>query len=324
MKAISITLLLFFILNACSNHKNKIDYNPDDPCIIVGQIINKDIYNHINEIHLRLKDFNMGYTEYKCLIDTNGKFRFEFYPKIKREIELTSIEDVIVAGPGDSIYVEKDFEDMGKTIFKGDHILINANISRFRKWYSSSYHPDGKMEAKEFKIKCDNTKNSAYKTLEKYKRRYKTDEEFEEWVNLTIELDYYKAFVDQAAFRQQLMGPNILVALNNYYKINSLEKRINNMMNKSFLMNVYYNLGHTFVHHKLMRYQIKQMLTQKQLENNIPIDYMIENTDKSLLGQIQLLEFIQLAKKWNQLNLSSIQKQQVKEKITHPCFKESI
>ncbi len=322
MKHSLLFILTILIFSSCS--KSKVEYHPDKPCVIYGQIYNLQIYPNVKTITLKLNQFAGEFEEFTAEIDSSGNFRFDFYPKLKREVELTSIEDIIVVAPGDSVYVEKDFESVGKTIFKGDHILLNANISRFRKYYLGNYILDDRMGVNEFEKFCTQQKTQFYTKLETYRRRYKTDEEFENWAHLTIELDYYKALVDQAAERQQASMNNLFIAFTNYYKVNALKRKINNLMDESYLLNNYFYMSHSFTMHKIMRYQIRQMLTAKQMKYNFPMDYMIDNMDDSFLGQMEILNIIHLAKQWDQVELSTEQKNKIEKVVVHPYLKEAI
>jgi hypothetical protein len=144
---ITFFLLISIFLFSCSKEKTKekvylfsgIENNPREKAIITGKIKNHDLYPHVNLLEVKLIDFDGAETVYSSPFGEEGVFYFEIYPFTIREVSFYPIEDRIVISPGDSLYIEKDLNDIAKTTFSGTSGELNNAISEFRSQYLGRY-----------------------------------------------------------------------------------------------------------------------------------------------------------------------------------------
>lgn len=163
--------------------------------IVAGQISNLHVYPHINEIILTLPNFRGDETVHIAQIDSCGKFHFEIYPIYKREVSLTSIEDVIVISPGDSLYIEKDFSKIAQSRFSGDGATLNSEISAFMSRFLDMYGVAPGSPYSEFIEKIYHEYQKKTEALEQFKFEHNTSEDFDNWSEKRLKLVYYRALL---------------------------------------------------------------------------------------------------------------------------------
>ena len=200
MKKSLLISALILILFACKSKTNQQENSTENdiskiglPAVIEGKILNQDVYPHVKTIELIIADFDGRQTEYIADIPASGEFRFEFYPKTKREIKLRPIEDVLIIAPGDSLYVITDFEDIGNTIFSGTGAQLNKEISLFRNQYLGRYSDSNNESYFEFKEICEKKKKENIDKMLLFKQKHNASNDFEYWAKKQMELDFSRA-----------------------------------------------------------------------------------------------------------------------------------
>lgn len=169
------------------------EIDPGEKAVITGRIINRDVYPHVKWLEIKLLDFYGNETAHSSPIAEDGMFRFEIYPITTREISFVPVEDRIVIAPGDSLYIEKDFRNIGRTVFEGTNAELNRHINAFRNQYLGRYSQPYELPFSDFKA---DTKRQYEETLQKlaaFQQENNTSETFNTWAKKQTALDYYNA-----------------------------------------------------------------------------------------------------------------------------------
>ncbi len=168
-----------------------------DSAIIAGLIKNRDVYPHIKSVTLEIPDFTGYEIKYTAPIGEDGSFRFVIFPVGPREISLKPVTDLVVVHPGDSIFIVKDFRDLGIISFSGDAAALNNNIFKFlMEIYLGRYNPGlDNMDPDRYIKYCIDYKNEALERLTDFIETNNPPGDFINWANTTINLDYYSTLL---------------------------------------------------------------------------------------------------------------------------------
>jgi thiol-disulfide isomerase/thioredoxin len=264
MKYYQILLVLLFVLTSCvqksnierkSNAISSIIYPESfsNPTIICGEIRNLNVYPNIKDIKLTIPGFEGSKIIYVTKIDSLAKFYFKIYPKTKREINLFPIEDILIVEPGDSIYIVKDFKDIGNTTFYGNGAELNQQICKFHNQYLGRYPSNYNLSYNDFKASCEEERKNIYARLKEFKNSYKTSEYFNNWATKQIELDFCKALFHYP-FQHFLRTKEVLVDTTHYYSfIKNLEDNIDN----SLVLSDYFEVSRELLFHQISTFKQK-------------------------------------------------------------------
>jgi thiol-disulfide isomerase/thioredoxin len=258
--------------------------------IISGKIINREVYPNTKEIELIIPDFEGNGTDIFSEINEKGEFRFEFFPKTKREIKLIPIEEMLVIGPGDSLYVEKDFKDIGSVRYAGDGAALNAQISKFGKFFLRGYGSDFKMPYKEFQQYCIAEREKYYVKLKEFQQSQNIANEFVSWITSKIELQYSQALLDYPWYHFR-RTKEILTDSTEYYAfVDKVPKLFNSEIIASENFKIAYQLLRPEL--KILRQKYAENIAKKDTSvNNLMEKDLISSTDTSYLSQFKLTAF---------------------------------
>lgn len=293
---IFLLLSSIFLLVGCnsSHHQQKMgDHNEMSdtislqPTIIAGKIKNTDIYPNIDLVRLTISGFREDKKAYTSEIAEDGSFKFTIYPKVKREIKLYPIEDVMIVKPTDSIYIEKDFADIANSTFTGSGADLNQAISQFRGEYLGRYATDYQQSNSEFRRYCEQKRAEYYDRLSNFVETNSTPDEFVDWANKQIELDYYKAlflYPTQHYFRTK----QVLKDSTEYF---SFLDDMNQVIDKSIVLADYYSVAEGYLNYHL--FNLENVLNDDndffQKTDTITdwfVDEVFSSTENDFLAQL--------------------------------------
>ena len=275
-----VIILLNFLLGCTtiSNQKDKLkstdlstnsfDSTKNTASILAGKILNSNVYPHINELKLTVPSFEGDKMVYLTKINGSGFFKFNFYPKTKREVQLHPTDDVIIIQPGDSVFVTIDFKDIGNATFSGDHALLNQQIATFRTNYLGRYPTNYQQSYFDFKASCEKARANSYNRLIEFQQNNSLSDDFNSWAIKQIELDFYKALFHYP-FQHHLRSNKALKDTAEYYSfIESFKERVDN----SIIMTDYFEVTKQFVGFKI------RSLESKLSQQKSPKDSITEHT----------------------------------------------
>lgn len=301
---------------------NSADSIQNNPSIIAGKILNLEVYPHIKEVKLTIPGFKGDEMVYTTEIKENGQFVIEFYPKTKREVNLYPIEDVLVIQPGDSLYILKDFKDIGNSTFSGDEAILNQEISKFRASYLGRYPTDYKQSYLDFKNKCEKERNANYHLLIDFQLGSSSSDEFNNWAIKQIELDFCEAMFNYP--RQHLARTNQeLTDSSDYFSfIEKLEENLDN----SIVMSDYFKVTEQFFGVRIMDLQKKY--SQQNVKKDTILDLMIEDlfstTENNYLAQFSLRTLLNISLSSNKTDWIDKYSDQINSKMDDPFLKNNL
>ena len=201
-----------------------------DSAIIAGLIRNRDVYPHIKSVTLEIPDFTGYETKYTAPIGEDGSFRFVIFPVGPREISLKPVTDLVVVHPGDSIFIVKDFRDLGIISFSGDAAALNNNIFKFlMEIYLGRYNPGlDNMDPDRYIKYCIDYKNEALERLTDFIETNNPPGDFINWANTTINLDYYSTLLYYLMFKKLTSSEKLEYRTDYYDFIEEVNSKFNN------------------------------------------------------------------------------------------------
>jgi len=319
---------LFFILiffYGCIGHKDQSTFNPEKPAIVAGKIFNRNTYPNIKEIKLTINDFKGNESVYKSELDSTGEFKFKIYPKTKREISLFPVEDVIIISPGDSLYILKDFKDVGNTKFSGDRKDLNNLLTKFR-GSLVSYGSGFSLAPQKFREYCKEVKQTNYQKLKDFQKSESVNDEFNDWAVKQIELDYYENLLS-FPFQYYLRTKEKVETQGYYNFLGELVRYIDN----SLIMSKYYNIGRQVVLYQLMTYQENHLEELKGASRNeVLYDYQplikesFSFSKNDFLNQFVLYSFINSSLETNTTYVVDQCNKEIILRIKDPFLKSSM
>jgi len=292
------TLVIIYLIGYQSCSPKKVvdnwtisEVNLRKSAIISGKIINREVYPNTKEIELIIPDFQGNETNIFAEINEKGEYRLEFFPKTKREIKLIPIEEILVIGPGDSLYVEKDFKDIGSVKYSGDGAALNAQISKFGKFFLRGYNSDYKMSNQEFKQYCITEREKYYEKLKELKQSQNLTNDFVTWINGKIELEFCKALLDYPRYHFQRTKEMLTDSTGYYTFVDKVPKLFNSHIIASENFKIAYQL--LWPELKILRQKYAENIAKKDTSVNTLMEKdLISSTDTSYLSQFKLTAFL--------------------------------
>lgn len=326
MRTICLTIILFFFifLTSCqsrtASNRTISEEQAHKSAIISGKIINWEVYPNTKVIELIIPDFEGNETDIFAEINDKGEYRLEFFPKTKREIRLIPIEEILVIGPGDNLYVEKDFRDIGNVRYVGDGAALNAQISKFGKFFLRGYNSDYKMSNQEFKQYCITEREKYYEKLKELKQSQNLTNDFVTWINGKIELEFCKALLDYPRYHFQRTKEMLTDSTGYYTFVDKVPKLFNSHIIASENFKIAYQL--LWPELKILRQKYAENIAKKDTSVNTLMERdLISSTDTSYLSQFKLTAFLA-----NTLNSHLTvpferNRTQIESKITNPFLR---
>lgn len=198
-----IFLLILTILAGCQSNKEK-DIIDDLPkrTIISGKIENLEVYPNTKEIFAEVVDFRDRRTVFKDSINANGTFKIELSLYNAQDIKLSLFLKKLILYPGDSIFINFDFNDLSYAIFAGDRSKENKDLHDYYWNYPvSGFHSSVTMEIADYKKYCDSIKHVAFNQLNEFRIKTKPSLEIQEWIKNQINIKYYTAILSYPNFK---------------------------------------------------------------------------------------------------------------------------
>ncbi len=334
-KSTYVVLLSITFLFSCTTKRNSNDFERQTepnvhsidsvqklPAIIIGKILHLEVYPNIKEVKLTIPGFKGDEMTYTAKINEAGQFTIEFYPKTKREVQLYPIEDILVIQPGDSLFIQKDFKNIGNTSFSGDRADLNQQISKFRGKYLGRYPTDYNQTYLDFKNKCEKEKESNYQRLISFQEENSCSDEFNSWAIKQIELDYCNALFHYP-FQHLIRTKIELTDSTEYFSfIENLEDKVDN----SIVMSDYFKTTEQYVQYQIMKFQ--KEYRQPNFNKDTIVDIMIEDlfstTENNYLAQFSLSTLLNFSLSSNKTDWIDNYRDQINSKIKDAFLKNNL
>ncbi|GAB1472645.1 hypothetical protein MASR2M69_00850 [Bacteroidota bacterium] len=194
---ISILFLLAFVV-CCGFGINDENRLTPPKAVVTGKIKNLHIYPECRDVKIVVGDYRGEELVYSDSIKRDGSFRIEFDPFITQDVKFSPIVRTLIVSPGDSIYIDIDFQNIGKVTFSGRSAKLNNDYhSYINSYFSLSDYPNfGKIKDEDkFLSHCDSIRNSMVNRKEEFAAEFKPEKMLNEWIDKYILTEYYNCVI---------------------------------------------------------------------------------------------------------------------------------
>lgn len=202
-----ILLLAMTILVGCQSEQEKAIVE-DLPIrtIVSGKIANLEVYPNTKEIFAEVVDFRDRKTVFKDSINADGTFLIELSLYNAQDIKLSLVLENLIIYPGDSIFINFDFNDLSYANFAGDRSKENKDLHDYYWNYPiSGFYSREKMEIADYKKYCDSIKNIAFNQIDLFIKKSNPSIELHKWLKNQINIKYFTAILSYPN-RKGLLG----------------------------------------------------------------------------------------------------------------------
>lgn len=165
--------------------------------VISGKIQHTEVYPTSNEMFAEVVDFRDRKTVFKDSIQKDGSFKIIIYLYAAQDVKMRPLLDRILLHPGDSIFINIDFKDLGKVQFSGDRAESNQAFRKYL-WSTAgtfSYYSSDKPKPEEYRHFCDSVRNKAVELQQQFIQKAKPSKEVIQWTTDYININYYKSLL---------------------------------------------------------------------------------------------------------------------------------
>jgi thiol-disulfide isomerase/thioredoxin len=165
--------------------------------VISGKVQHMEIYPTTKELFAEVTDFSDRIGDFKGSINEDGSFKIVFDLYANQDIKIRPLIDKIILHPGDSIYIEIDFNDIGNVRFSGDRAETNRILSKYL-WSNAgsvNFFTQDKLNMDAYKLYCDSMRADALEKQKRFIQEVNPPKEFIEWSSDLIKINYYKSLL---------------------------------------------------------------------------------------------------------------------------------
>jgi thiol-disulfide isomerase/thioredoxin len=143
---------------------------------------------------------------FKDSINADGTFKIELSLYNAQDIKLSLVLEKLILYPGDSIFINFDFNDLSYANFAGDRSKENKDLHDYYWNYPvSGFNSKEEMDIPDFKKYCDSIKTVAFNQLNEFIKKTKPSLEIQEWIRNQINIKYFTAILSYPN-RKGLLG----------------------------------------------------------------------------------------------------------------------
>jgi thiol-disulfide isomerase/thioredoxin len=192
MKLLALLILTYLSLICGCNRYVETD-NTFKKTIITGKVVNRDVYPDYKTVTINIGDFRGWDISYVDTIKEDGTFRVELDLFVTQDIGFDPIVGTLLVRPGDSIFVNIDFNNIGHVDFSGDFAKANYDFQKYvNSYYSVDYYRRAKypMDDVSFLMFCDSVREVMYAKQTEYINKVNPEKEVASWIRNSIDVRY--------------------------------------------------------------------------------------------------------------------------------------
>ncbi len=191
-------ILPVIIIFCCGFGINSDKKIPASKTIVAGKIINLQVYPECKDVKIVVGDYRGDEIIYSDTIKKDGTFRIEFDSYILQDVKFNPIAGSFLAAPGDSIFIDIDFKNIGKVQFSGLTAKLNNDYhSYINSNYSLSDYPryDPNIGEDRYISECDSIRVEMIRKRDAYIVHFKPEKRLIDWIDKYINAEYYSAIL---------------------------------------------------------------------------------------------------------------------------------
>ncbi len=324
-----ILILLQIGCSSTSNKKINIDAKlalMNKSAIIAGRITHKDVYPNLKEVKLTIPDFDGNKTVLISKLNEKGEYKFEIFPKTKREISLVPIANTLVISPGDSLFILKDLNDIGNVICSGSCGHFNSEICNFGKLFLGGFRSDYLPSYEEFLLTCKTEKAGYFDKLKELRKTQELSDEFCSWITTKIELEYAKELIDFKIQHWKRTKEKLKDSLQYY----AFTDKIQYFFNNSIVVTDNFEVSGELLSPTLPKMKLicekyaKEIINRDTTVLDLMTKDLINQTDTSYASQFLLASFLGRSLDLNNPSTFDQNWEVVSQKITDPFLMRTL
>ncbi|ASB47902.1 TlpA family protein disulfide reductase [Alkalitalea saponilacus] len=199
MRTEILTLLCLCVIFASSCSSQKETDKANNLTIISGKVYNRDVYPNTERLTVHLTDFRNFRSVFNSPINDDGSFHFTFNLYSPQDIGFSPVGNKMILHPGDSIFVEIDFMDIGNFRFFGDraetNIALQKYLSRNTGAFTFEFFSSQASGLEERRRYCDSIRVDALEKRRMFIERENPPVDFMQWSLDYINIQYYRAML---------------------------------------------------------------------------------------------------------------------------------
>lgn len=317
--------LLTLLVIGCSKQKETVDL--PKRTIISGKVKHMEVYPTTRELFAEVIDFRDRKSVFKGTINEDGTFHIEFDLYATQDIKVEPVVGIIIAHPGDSIFVDVDFNDIGSVYFSGDRCESNRALFKYlnSNYGANSFYNYNKLNIVSYKLYCDKILVDALEKQKKFIHEVNPPKEIEQWTSDLIKIDYYNSILSYPRnyFMHDENGYKNWLDSTNYYDfLDSIEGEFE-YFGKTIINSEIYELLESYEY--VLIFKLYKDLpagvgvTFKKHLESIP-----ENPKNSVFGQMVLGNLFYKKLSANYLNPFKEHKSMLDEELKEPFIKQPL
>jgi thiol-disulfide isomerase/thioredoxin len=191
-KGITFCFLLLLCF-ACTKPKETADINR--LTIVSGKVHHMEVYPTTKELFVEVVDFSARISMFKGSINVDGTFRIAFDLYAPQDIIMRPLVNKLILHPGDSIFIDLDFKDIGNVRFSGDRAETNLALQKYL-WSNAgiaNYSSHNLLGIDAYKPHCDSVRADAFLKQEKFINEFHPPKDFIQWSTDFVNINYYQS-----------------------------------------------------------------------------------------------------------------------------------
>jgi thiol-disulfide isomerase/thioredoxin len=290
MKRIVVFILCLVTLFVIGCSKQKETVLPKRT-VISGKVKHMEAYPTTKELFAEVIDFRDRKSVFKGTINEDGTFHIEFDLYATQDIKVEPVVGIIIAHPGDSIFVDVDFNDVGSVYFSGDRCESNRALFKYLNsnyGANSFYNPD-KLDIDSYRLYCDRIQVDALEKQKNFIREVNPPKEIGQWTSDLIKIDYYNSILSYPRnyFMRDENGYKNWVDSTHYYDfLDGIEGEFKDF-GRTVVNTVIYKLLENFDNILFLK-SFKDLPTGVGITFKKHLDIIIEKTSTSVFRQMIL------------------------------------
>jgi thiol-disulfide isomerase/thioredoxin len=167
------------------------------PTIISGKVRNMEVYPTSRELSVEVIDFRERKSVFKDSIKDDGTFHIVFDLYTPQDIIMNPLVNKIILYPGDSIFIELDFKDIGNVNFSGDRIETNRAMQNYIKSNASivNFYSSKRLDIDAYKLFSDSIRTDAFLKQKTFIEQENPPADFIQWSTDLVNINYYHSIL---------------------------------------------------------------------------------------------------------------------------------
>jgi thiol-disulfide isomerase/thioredoxin len=321
---IILAYLLLFLFCGCKRTGESIEISPEKT-IVTGKIINREVYPDYKTVTINVPDFRGEGIAYVDTIKEDGTFRIELDLFITQDLTFSPIVSSFLARPGDSIYIDIDFKNIGYVDFSGDFAKANRDYHKYvNSYYALDYYRNNRNPIDDLSYLkfCDSVRLAMHAKRTEYMKEVNPDKEVVEWTSKSLDIQYSIVLMDYVLrnLHQNHLREEKWVIPGEYV---SMMNNIGNFFSGNMITSNTYHLVHLLLVKNSWRHLHDSTLNYEEM-THVMLKEIAETYSNDMLRQLLIGGLFQRDLAFNSINFIENNSDYLKTHITLPFISKPL